>query len=78
MYAYDAMHFYKHSLSYGIDNENKFLGAITLRAHVVEKGITMPNRRYNFGADNLMTLITLCNEYYQKGYNLKRTQFVAA
>lgn len=78
MYVYDAVHFYKHSLSYGIDNENKFLGAITLRAHVVEKGITMPNRRYNFGEDNIMALITLCNEYTQKGYNTNRTQFVAA
>ena len=35
VYAYDAIHFYKHSLSFGLINENRFLGAITLRAHVV-------------------------------------------
>ena len=78
VYAYDAIHFYKHSLSFGLINENRFLGAITLRAHVVEKGITMPNRRYNFGEANLLDLIQLCNAYIQKGYNTDRTLFRSA
>lgn len=78
VYTYDAIHFYRHSLSFGLINENRFLGAITLRAHVVEKGITMPNRRYNFGEENLLDLIRLCNAYIQKGHNTDRTLFRAA
>lgn len=78
VYPYDAIHFYRHSLSAGLINEDRFLGAITLRAHVVEKGITMPNRRYNFGEDNLRDLIKLCNKYIQEKYDTERTQFKAA
>lgn len=78
VYPYDAVHFYQHSLTSGLINEDRFLGAITLRAHVVEKGITMPNRRYNFGEENLFDLIHLCNEYIKHNYNTERTQFKAA
>lgn len=75
---HDGIFFYRNSLCSGLNSENKYLGAIALKAHVVEKGITMPNRRYNFGEENLLDLICLCNEYIECHYNTQRTQFKAA
>lgn len=74
----DAVHYYKNSMTYKLNTEDKYLGTIALRSHVVEKGLTMPNRRYNFGAANLQELIQLCNDYITKGYNVQRTQFKTA
>mgnify|MGYP007037150635 FL=1 len=44
-------------------SQEQFIGKITLYAHVVEKGLTMPQMRYNFGEANIRTLIQLLNEY---------------
>ena len=78
LYSHDAIKYYRNSLSSGLTNEDKYLGAITLKAHVVEKGITMPNRRYNFGEDNLKALIDLCNDYTSHYYDTTKAQFQAA
>lgn len=75
VYAYDAIHFYKLSLEAGLINEKRFLGYITSKAHVVEKGLTMPNRRFHFGEENLKHLIKLCNQYIKHGYNTSKIQF---
>ena len=78
VYAYDAIHFYRLSLEAGLTNEKKLLGFITSKAHVVEKGLTMPNRRFHFGEENLKHLIKLCYQYIEQGYNTSKIQFIEA
>lgn len=39
---------------------------LLIMGHSVEKGITMPNRRYGFGYGVVRLLISLCNEYRVK------------
>jgi nitroreductase len=78
-YGYDARRFISGSLIDGYNKtQSRFLGRITLHAHALEKGIAMPNRRYNFGENNLRILMELCNEYADKGFDVERTQFVNA
>lgn len=45
--------------------------------HSVEKGITMPNRRYGFGYGVVRLLISLCNEYQTK-YGTEKDAFQIA
>ena len=79
VYISDAKHYVRHSLLSGYqDSEEKFLRMITLRAHVVEKGLTMPNMRLNFGEENILLLLDLCFEYMDKKYDTKRTMFLEA
>lgn len=78
-YGYDARRFVGGSLINGYNKtQSRFLGRITLYAHALEKGVAMPNRRFNFGEKNLQILIGLCNEYADKGFDIKRTQYVSA
>lgn len=77
-YLYDQRCFLNHSMILDYTkSEDSYLGNITLRAHVVEKGLTMPNMRPNFGHDNLKDLISKCIDYSQK-YNTTRPLFVSA
>ena len=46
------------------DNENKLIGLIIARYHVIEKGLTMPNMRFGFGKSVLITLINDCITFY--------------
>lgn len=78
-YGYDAKRFVFNSLLNGYsEDQQRFLGMITLRAHVVEKGLTMPAMRMNFGEENLRELITLCQEYGRSGYDIAKTLYVNA
>lgn len=46
--------------------EKYLLNRLLISGHVMEKGITMPNRKKVFGLDNARGLITLCREYIDK------------
>ena len=79
IYGSDARHYIAHSLIRGYDkSEYSFLRMITLRAHVVEKGLTMPHMRANFGEENILALIALCKQYAQAKHNTTHTLFVEA
>jgi len=78
-YGYDARRFVNGSMIDGYSkSQARFLGRITLFSHAIEKGIAMPNRRYNFGEKNVMTLIELCNEYADRAFDTDKSQFVNA
>lgn len=78
-YGYDAYNFYKFSMLKGYrKTQSKFIGKITLHAHVVEKGLTMPNMKPNFGKDNLLMLMDLCQDYIVCKYDVKHPLFRSA
>lgn len=77
-YLYDHLCFLNESMVLDYSkSEDSFLGNITLRAHVVEKGLTMPNMRPNFGHGNLVDLIAKCIEYSEK-YDTTKPLFASA
>ena len=78
-YSQDARLYMHHSLMDGYTKtEDRFLGIITLNAHVIEKGLSMPNRRLGFGQEKMHILILLCNEYVECGYNTHEPLFESA
>ena len=78
-YGSDAGHYITHSLMSGYTkSEYAFLRMITLRAHVVEKGLTMPHMRANFGEENILALIALCKEYIKAKHDTGHTLFKEA
>ncbi len=78
-YLYDAKVFYKNSMLKGHETTQAcFIGLITLRAHVVEKGLTMPNMRSNFGKENLYCLIDYLIQYQNKGYDITHPLYRSA
>ena len=78
-YWFDAYHYVHHSLMSGYNrSQEQFIGKITLYAHVVEKGLTMPQMRYNFGEANIRTLIQLLNEYIEYPYDTHDVLFISA
>lgn len=62
-FKHDILRYNTHSGLWGGKRKEHLLGRISLRAHVVEKGLTMPNMRLGFGKDNLLDLIRLCIVY---------------
>jgi nitroreductase len=55
--------FYECSIKFNIEKEQTLICSIICGYHVVEKGITMPNRRLGFGKDNVLNLINDCLLY---------------
>lgn len=52
------------------NSKEKQMFEILIKTHIIEKGITMPNRRYGFGYDRIRKLMRLCGSYIDKyGYN---------
>lgn len=58
------IYWYYRDVRYSILNRGKedLLNRLLVAGHVVEKGITMPNRRYGFGKDVIRLLIMFCNK----------------
>lgn len=77
-YKYDASKYLKYSNSFKInDSENKLIGRIIAKYHVIEKGLTMPNFKYGFGNNTMISLIEDCDNYYHK-YNNNNEQLLHA
>lgn len=54
------------------DLENRLL----VGGHIIEKGITMPNRRYGFGLGVVQLVESMCNKYIDKyGTDNEQLQF---
>ncbi len=76
-YKYDFIRYYTYSNSYkNVDTESKYHAILTFNYHVIEKGLTMPNTTLGFGKNKIKYLIDICNEYFDKGYNLKSIPFI--
>lgn len=64
LYLYDYKRYIKYS---GIvETKNSILARIIMHYHVVEKGLTMPDRHLGFGVDNLKELIALLDKFSEK------------
>lgn len=65
---YNDLCFYiKHSnLDSSSNTKNKLLSTMIASYHIVEKGLSMPNRRLGFGKDALLLLITKVKKYIDK------------
>ena len=62
-FEHDILRYNTYSGLWGNKRKENLLGRISLRAHVLEKGLTMPDMRLGFGKDNLLDLIRLCLAY---------------
>lgn len=60
---HDARRFIESSCLLDESSQAKLLSRITLRYHIIEKGLTMPNMRLGFGQENINILCSLCNRY---------------
>ena len=76
---HDGKRFLTNSMVLDVNKtQERLLGLIVARQHVVEKGLTMPETRLGFGKDNLQDLIKLCETYEKKKFDCKHEQFVSA
>jgi nitroreductase len=67
IYSYDSNRYLKHSNSLRIkDTEEKLIGQIITKYHVIEKGLTMPKMKYGFGKEMILSLIDDCFIYKRK------------
>ena len=75
IYLYDLWFFVKNSnINFTSNSEAKLLSTLIASYHIVEKGLSMPNRRLGFGKEALKSLISKCNTYEQK-YGCNNEQF---
>lgn len=78
-YTYDLFRYLKYSTTINKPSDFHQLQArIMASYHVVEKGLAMPNRKLEFGKENLILLSNLLKNYLQKGYPINDLQFTAA
>lgn len=62
-FEYDKTRFIKYSSSVSCDTKEKLRARIIMTYHVVEKGLTMPNRRFVFGRSVLNNLVDRIERY---------------
>ncbi len=77
-FAYDKRKYLKYSGTYSIDKEEKLLAVIIAHYHVLEKGLSMPERRTGFGQGICSSLIKLLRRYELSGYDCSRKQYQVA
>lgn len=72
-----SFYWIKHDLLYSSDSKTKEgqLTGLMITSHVLEKGITMPNRRLGFGYSRVRRIIYQCNDCIDKyGYESVEVQ----
>lgn len=72
-----SFYWIKHDLLYSGDSETKEsqLASLMIASHVLEKGVTMPNRRLGFGYLRVRRIIRQCNDCISKyGYESVEVQ----
>lgn len=65
-FEYDMVRFIRFSGAFGEETRGKLQTKVIMLYHVIEKGLTMPNRRLWFGRDALTALIVLINRFEEK------------
>ena len=56
--------------------QEMLLSSLVVAAHTIEKGLTMPKRRFPFGEAKAMEILINCQEYVQRGYDLSESRFI--
>lgn len=56
-------------------SEEKLLAHLVVKAHTIEKGLTMPQKRYNFGQNAICEILSDLR-FYAKSYNVNEERFV--
>ena len=65
-YYNDMRYFMKESnLGSRCDTEARMRASMTATYHIIEKGLSMPNRRLGFGREKLISLLRICSCYYK-------------
>lgn len=78
VYWYDLKGFLRYSMVRNpYKTQQRLLGLIVARYHVVEKGLTMPSMRPGFGFENIISLIDLC-QIYAKKFDVSESLFISA
>ncbi|PKL40241.1 MAG: hypothetical protein CVV41_20070 [Candidatus Riflebacteria bacterium HGW-Riflebacteria-1] len=62
---YFIWRYLKHSASIRVTNQKQFIGRIAAHCHVLEKGLTMPEGKFNFGKDMIIGLCVLLDKYFE-------------
>ncbi len=64
VFVLDAVRYARHSNSVSVNSsKSRMVAFLTYQYHVVEKGLSMPNRRWNFGHPKITSLIEDCNKF---------------
>lgn len=66
LYSYDRKRFIRHAGSLHHEEKEQKLASVIMAYHVVEKGLSMPERRLGFGHDAVLELISLIRNYSEK------------
>ena len=72
-YLYDYKRYINYADTYESNTSTKLMGRIIREYHVIEKGLTMPERRLGFGKDRILSLCNACKTYIEK-YNTDELQ----
>lgn len=76
VFNYDCELFRKYSGSCGRATKNSRIAEIVMGYHVIEKGLTMPRRRLDFGHEAVLHLIALVEKFEQNfGYGDKMVDY---
>lgn len=73
LFRYDRSRFLKYAGCFNGKEEESSLARVIMAYHVVEKGLTMPRRRLDFGHDAVINLI-MCIENHIRNYGYDETQ----
>lgn len=73
LYSYDRKRFIRHAGSLHHEEKEQKLASVIMAYHVVEKGLSMPERRLGFGHDAVLELISLIRDYSEN--SLKMIKF---
>ncbi len=76
-YLYDFIIYKKHSHLIFHENEKQLEGRIIANYHVLEKGLSYSNMKYEFGKQTLYNLLELLKQYKGK-YNINNEQYRTA
>ena len=77
-YLIDFLKFSIYSSVFIKGSEKRIEANITYLYHGIEKGLSMPNLRMNFGKDKVESLLELTKLYIKSTYNTELTQFRTA
>jgi nitroreductase len=77
-WLYDARRYVRHSATVHTGSQRKLEGRLLVLYHILEKGLSMPDRRSGFGREVAARLIWHMRAYVQLGYDCRTSQFQAA
>ena len=55
--------------------QEKMLAHLVVKAHTIEKGLTMPNKRFNFGEKTIIDILSDL-KYYSSHFDINEERFI--